>query len=80
MSSCPPPSTVAACAAAPLPSWADPCVDRWLGKVAGPHAVEGDGLDPQVWLFRERSRFLSTGLCDPWAEHLLRRAGLLPNR
>lgn len=35
-------------------------------------------VDPQGWLFAERSRFLSEGRCDPWAEQMLRRAGVWP--
>ncbi len=34
--------------------------------------------DPQGWLFAQRSRYLREGTCDPWAEQLLYRAGLLP--
>lgn len=33
--------------------------------------------DPQAWLFAERARYLRTGVCDPYAEQLLRRAGFL---
>ncbi len=35
-------------------------------------------VDPQGWLFAERTRFLAEGRCDPWAEQLLRRAGVWP--
>lgn len=33
--------------------------------------------DPQAWLFLERSRYVQTGACDPYAEQLLRRAGFI---
>ncbi|MBW3086538.1 hypothetical protein KEM60_02761 [Austwickia sp. TVS 96-490-7B] len=34
--------------------------------------------DPQQWLFAQRERFRRDGVCDPWAEQMLYRAGLLP--
>ncbi|GAB77401.1 hypothetical protein SAMN05421595_1232 [Austwickia chelonae] len=34
--------------------------------------------DPQQWLFAERARYVREGSCDPWAEQMLYRAGLLP--
>lgn len=34
-------------------------------------------VDPQAWLFSERSRYLTTGSCDPYAEQMLRAAGFL---
>lgn len=34
--------------------------------------------DPQQWLFAQRARLQVEGMCDPWAEQMLYRAGLLP--
>ena len=34
--------------------------------------------DPQGWLFAQRARYQREGCCDPWAEQMLARAGLLP--
>lgn len=34
-------------------------------------------VDPQAWLFAERTRYLSEGTCDPYAELMLRRGGFL---
>lgn len=34
--------------------------------------------DPQAWLFAQRTRHLTYGFCDPYAEQMLRRMGLLP--
>ncbi len=36
--------------------------------------------DPQAWLFVQRAKFLTDGYCDPYAEQMLRRMGLLPRR
>lgn len=62
------------------PAWADPDVDHCLGSVAATGLVAGSagGDAYEAWLFAERRRYLATGCCDAWAEHLLRRAGLLP--
>lgn len=74
------------------PAWADPDVERCLDRLSAgrPYAPDSrrPGMDPsavaevdedaQAWLFRERARYVETGICDPWAEHLLRRAGLMP--
>lgn len=35
--------------------------------------------DPQTWLFVQRARYLAQGHCDPYAEQMLRRMGLLPH-
>ncbi|MBK7722896.1 MAG: hypothetical protein IPI32_11950 [Austwickia sp.] len=34
--------------------------------------------DPQAWLFVQRAHYVSQGFCDPYAEQMLRRMGLLP--
>lgn len=62
------------------PAWADPDVEHCLGSVAatGPLPDSPDRDAYEAWLFVERRRYLETGCCDAWAEHLLRRAGLLP--
>lgn len=47
----------------------------WRGIVQ----ASGSGpIDPQDWLFAERERYRRLGSCDPWAEQMLRRAGMLP--
>ncbi len=38
-----------------------------------------DDADPQSWLFVQRARYLVQGYCDPYAEQMLRRMGLLPH-
>lgn len=40
--------------------------------------IAGDA-DPESWLFVQRARYLSVGYCDPYAEQMLRRMGLLPH-
>lgn len=35
-------------------------------------------IDPESWLFAQRARYAQTGWCDPYAEQMLRRAGMLP--
>lgn len=42
-------------------------------------AVSRDA-DPQAWLFAERARYVREGTCDPYAQLMLMRAGLLPLR
>ncbi len=37
-------------------------------------------MDPQAWLFAERARYARHGVCDPYAQLVLLRAGLLPQR
>lgn len=41
---------------------------------------ECDAVDPQAWLFAERSRYREQGTCDPYAMLMLMTAGLLPVR
>ncbi len=67
------------CRSVELPTWADPDVQHCLGLIAPQESGDSCEVDPQAWLFAERARYRETGVCDPWAEHLLRRAGLLPN-
>ena len=55
----------------------------WVGTVvreAGTVACHGGAVaaDPGQWLFAQRERFKRDGACDPWAEQMLYRAGLLP--
>ena len=37
-------------------------------------------VDPQAWLFAQRARYVREGTCDPYAQLMLMRAGLLPVR
>ena len=58
-------------------------VVREVGTVvreAGTVACHGGAVaaDPGQWLFAQRERFKRDGACDPWAEQMLYRAGLLP--
>lgn len=39
-----------------------------------------DPYDTQQWLFAERARYLREGTCDPYAQLMLMRAGLLTPR
>lgn len=49
-------------------------------EVTGRAAQVLSTADPQAWLFVQRARYLDEGHCDPYAEQMLRRMGLLPSR
>ncbi|QQS00238.1 MAG: hypothetical protein IPK37_15300 [Austwickia sp.] len=49
----------------------------WVSVVI---AAAAGAVDPQAWLFAERARHQRDGACDPWADQMLYRAGLLPTR
>lgn len=51
---------------------------RAIGALVG-DAVSRDA-DPQAWLFTQRARYVREGTCDPYAQLMLMRAGLLPQR
>ena len=46
------------------------------GEPAG--SAQASTMDPQDWLFAQRARYQSHGSCNPWAEQMLYRAGMLP--
>lgn len=54
-----------------------------LPSASGDQQVGAQGIaehaDPQSWLFMQRARYLADGSCDPYAEQMLRRMGLLPH-
>lgn len=65
----------------------DPVIVAVQRQTDAAHAIGalfGDAVtrdaDPQAWLFAERARYVREGSCDPYAQLMLMRAGLLPLR
>lgn len=55
-------------------------VQRHADATARVASTLRDETDPQAWLFAQRSRYLREGACDPYAQLMLLRVGLLPVR